>query len=235
MEQKKYIIAGLNTQIDAHEGWTIETQARAYLCDFDGEPDIITGVSDDFIAQQHKQYPQLSLADCEYMWTGEQFCTALLEFDGFMLHSSAVVYEGRAYLFSAPSGTGKSTHTALWCEVFGDTAYILNDDKPVLRIENGEVVAYGTPWSGKTDLNRNVGVPLQGICFIERSEENRIKRVSTAEAVYMLLNQTIRPAAPEQMERLLLVLDKVLSKAQVYKMGCNISRDAVEMAYEAMR
>ncbi len=234
MEQNKYVIAGIKTQINARKDWIIETQARDYLCEFEGEPEIIVGVSDEFIKEKKACYPHLTEADCEYMWTGEQFCHMLLNFDGFMLHASAVVYEGKAYLFSAPSGTGKSTHTTLWREVFGESAYIINDDKPVLRIKDGNVVVYGTPWSGKTDQNRNVGVPLQGICFIERAKENHIEQIGVGDALYRILNQTIRPKSPTAMGKLLSVLDRVLNNARVYKMGCDISHNAVKTAYEGM-
>ncbi len=235
MVKNRYVIAGIRTELFARKDWTIEKQARDYLCDFQGEAEIRVGVSDEFIDQKHGEYPHLTHSDCEYMWSGAQFCHQLLKYNGFMLHASAVVYEGKAYLFSAPSGTGKSTHTKLWLEVFGEKAYILNDDKPVVRInEDGQILAYGTPWSGKTDQNRNAGVPLGGICFVERATQNSITRLDTNDAVYKILNQTIRPEDFESMESLLSVLDKVLEKATVYKMGCNISHDAVLVAYNGM-
>ncbi len=232
--KNKYIIAGIKTGIISRTGGIIETQARPYLCDFEGNPDIVAAVSDAFIDSKRASYPHLSRFDCEYMWTGEQYCRQLLNFDGFMLHASGVVYKGRAYLFSAPSGTGKSTHTQLWCKTFGDDAYIINDDKPVIRMQEGRVLVFGTPWSGKTDLNRNEGVPLQGICFLERDTKNHIAQISTGEALFRILNQTIRPAEAENMEKLLGVLDKVLSAVNVYKMGCNISEEAVRVAFEGM-
>ncbi len=229
-----YLIAGIKTQLSVRKSWTIETQARDYLAGFQGEPQITAGICDELLEQKAAQFPALTPMECEYMWTGEQFCQSLLAFDGFMLHASAVVYRGKAYLFSAPSGTGKSTHTQLWCKVFGDDAYIINDDKPVIRLTKDGAVVYGTPWSGKTDQNRNAEAHLQGICFIERAGENNIQEISTAEAVYRILNQTIRPSGKANMDLLLSVLDKVLRQTKVYKLGCNISPDAVRVAYEGM-
>ncbi|MBQ2932531.1 MAG: hypothetical protein IJE62_06815 [Clostridia bacterium] len=231
----KYVIAGINVGMILRKDWTTHQQARDYLCDFDGEPQIVEGIDDEFIREKHKEYPHLSLADCEYMWTGAHFCEELLKFDGFMLHASAVVYKERAYLFSAPSGTGKSTHTKQWLDAFGEDAYILNDDKPVIRLLNGKAVVFGTPWSGKTDQNRNAGVLLGGICFLERADENWIKPVGAKDAAFGILNQTIRPGDKKRLVKLLELLDNVIKTTGVFRMGCTISTDAAIMSYDAMK
>ena len=80
----------------------------------------------------------------------------------------------RVFYIKGGSGTGKSTHTALWLKNFAPRASIINDDKPAIRIQKDGIFVYGTPWSGKTDQNKNVKVPLQGIAFLERGEENSI-------------------------------------------------------------
>ena len=151
-----------------------------------------------------------------------------------MLHSSAVEIDGKAYLFSAPSGTGKSTHTSQWLKLFGDKACIINDDKPAIRFVDGVPYAYGTPWSGKSDLNVNKGVPVQGICVLERSANNFIEPLDEGTAVYSILNQTIRPRKREYMDNLLALLDRVIAAVPVWRMGCNISVEAAKMAYDAM-
>lgn len=182
-----------------------------------------------------QQAPHLNLEDCEIIHTSSTFYRQLVSrFNGFMLHSSAVVVDNKAYLFSAPSGTGKSTHTSQWLKLFGDKAYILNDDKPAIMITDGKVYAYGTPWSGKSDLNLNLGVPLQGICVLERSEENFIERLDNGTAIYKILNQTLRPPIEGFMDRLLDMLDKVLTDVPVWRMGCNISTEAAQMAFDNM-
>ena len=109
-----------------------------------------------------------------YIESGRCFSTKLLSFDGFYLHSSAVELDGKAYLFSGPSGMGKSTHTRLWQSVFGEKAQVFNDDKPALRRIDGKWFAFGTPWCGKDRINQNKKVPLAGICFLKRGEENKI-------------------------------------------------------------
>jgi len=119
----------------------------------------------------------LSLDECEYIWTGASFCRHLLDYEGMVLHASALAYEERAYLFSAPCGTGKSTHARQWQEHFGsDKVQIINDDKPALRLTDGSFYVFGTPWSGKSEYSLNVQVPLQAICFLEQSAHNWIEK-----------------------------------------------------------
>ena len=125
-----------------------------------------------------------------YMESGELFYLNLLRFNGMMLHASAVVYEGKAYLFSGPCGVGKSTHKDLWLQTFGEKARVINDDKPALRLVDGQWYAYGTPWCGKDGINLNERAPLGGICFLKQGKENRIRRLEKAEAIAMLMFQT---------------------------------------------
>ncbi len=236
VSKEKYIIAGVNVGMILRKGGIIETQAKKYLADFEGYPQIVLGIDDETLARHRLGAPQLSLLEHEYMWTGAKFCEELLSYDGFMLHASAVVYENKAYLFSAPSGTGKSTHTNLWVKTFGeDKAFILNDDKPVIRIIDGKVMAFGTPWSGKTDRNENVGVPLQGICFVARSETNWIETMSPKDAVHRILDQTVRPQDAGGMAKLLELLDAVLKSVKVYQLHCNMESQAAIVAYDAMK
>lgn len=226
-----YNITGLTVAMDSF-GRTV-TQAQPYeSAPPAGAPDMV--ITCDWHTLQQSQ-PHLSAEDCEYMLTGSSFYRQLLAFDGMMLHASAVVVDGRAYLFSAPSGTGKSTHTALWCREFADRgACILNDDKPALRLENGVFYAYGTPWSGKTDQNLNLRVPLGGVCMLSRGAQNRIQPHGGSAAIREILEQTIRPRDPALTVRLLELLDKLLGTVPVWKMECNMEPEAARMAHAAM-
>ncbi len=227
-------IAGITVDL-GYKYDKMKKQAAAYHIDEDVKPDMTIYLSDDFLEKKHKENPHLSLEDCEYIFTSSIFYTGLLHYGGFMLHSSSVYMDGKAYLFSAASGTGKSTHTGLWQKVYGkDRAQILNDDKPAIRIGENGIFACGTPWSGKTDLNINVVAPIGGICFLERSEENWIKRVDGGSAILKLMNQTIRPTDANDMNKLLTHVDRVLTEVPVYMMGCNISDDAAILAFETM-
>ena len=234
MEQ--YRIADIEAGIECKKNGRLYRQARGYLSP-GGKPRLIEiNLSDDFLNEKQRENPHLSFDECEYIWTGYEFCRKLLEIGGFMLHSSAIAYENKAYLFSAPSGTGKSTHTEIWQKVFGaDKAVIINDDKPVIRPGDKAFYAYGSPWSGKSDKNLNIKIPLQGICFIERSKTNHNKRISPGESVMLILNQTVRPPEADVMDKLLSVLDGLLKQIPVYRLGCNMEDEAAWVSYEGMR
>jgi len=213
----------------------LSKQALPYRITEEEKPIIKMYFSDKFLKEEIEKQPQLTISDAEYLCTGNVFYTGLIKFGGFMLHSSAVLMDGKAYLFSAPSGTGKSTHTELWQKVFGsDRAKILNDDKPAIRIEKDGIFAFGTPWSGKTDLNINVKAKIGGICFLSRGDKNEIKRENGIDMLSDLLSQTVRPTNEEDMEKLLKYLEIVIKYVPIYSMKCTISEEAAIMAYETM-
>ena len=224
-----YKIAGLRVEMDSF-GKTV-TQAEPYRCEpFDRADMVVTGNWE----RVKERAPHLPQESCEYMGTGFSFYLQLLNFDGIMIHSSAVMLDGGAYLFTAPSGTGKSTHTQLWCKQFGDRAQILNDDKPALRLEDGRWYAYGTPWSGKTNMNLPVRVPLMGICYLRRGEVNRIAPMGGREAIFSLMEQTVRSRQPELASKMLELLDKLVANVPVWKMECNMDPQAAVVSHEAM-
>lgn len=224
-----YKIAGLTVAMDSF-GRTVE-QAKPYLCD-PAEPDITVHSNWETLRQNQ---PHLSDEDCEYLSTGSSFYRQLLMHDGMMLHASAVVLDGKAYLFSAPCGTGKSTHTSIWLRVFAsDGAFILNDDKPALRLENGVWYAYGTPWSGKYDYSKNIRVPVGGICFLHQAKENTITRFEGPKVIFSLLEQTARPAHPTLRTQLMELMSQLIEQVPIWQMGCNMDPEAAVISHEAM-
>jgi hypothetical protein len=158
----------------------------------------------------------------------------MMDFDTILFHGSVVSVDGEGYLFTATSGTGKSTHTANWRKVFGDRAVMVNDDKPLLRITGDQVLVYGTPWDGKHRLSTNTVVPLKGLCILTRAEENHIEKITVAEAIPMLLQQCYRPADPVQLSKVLKLLDKLSTRTGLYRLGCNMDPEAAIVAYNGM-
>ena len=161
---------------------------------------------------------------------GEIFKFAILKHNGIVIHASAIDYDGSGILFSAPSGTGKSTHTGLWKKSYPNKTTILNDDMPAIRFIDDTPYIFGTPWSGKTEINCNRSSPLKAIIFLEQSEKNSIHKIEGSEAIWRLLNETRQPAFKEMMNLTLDMLEKILQKVPTYLLSCNISEEAVELA-----
>lgn len=158
----------------------------------------------------------------------------LLARNTLMMHGSTVAVDGRAYLFTAPCKTGKSTHTRLWRELFGSRAVMVNDDMPFLQITSSGVLAYGSPWSGKHGLATNICVPLQGICFLNRGKENVIRRMESICGIGALRRQMHTPTDEALLESALSLVDKLAEKVPLWEMHCNIEPDAARVSYLAM-
>ena len=141
--------------------------------------------------------PELETEDlAEYIATGDCFAVGLLSHEGMMLHASAVEYGGQAVCFSAPPGTGKSTHTEKWVRLFG--ASILNDDKPALR------------------------------------RESAVQPLTPAEAVPLLLSQTLFRLHREDMDRLLAAADRLLRETNVFRLICRNDDSAAYFVREKL-
>lgn len=164
-----------------------------------------------------------------------QFCEKAVENNILLFHSSVVAVDGEAFLFTAPSGTGKSTHTALWRKVFGHRAVMINDDKPLLKIETDAVWVYGTPWDGKHRLSTNTKAKVKAVCILQRGEENEIHQESFYEAYPWILKQTYLPDEEMGMKKTLELVNQFMEQIPVYTMKCNISDEAAQMAYQAMK
>jgi len=155
-------------------------------------------------------------------------------FDRFLFHGSALSMNGEGFLFTAPSGTGKSTHARLWREVFGDKVTMINDDKPVIGIQGNEIRIFGTPWNGKHRLGTNTSVPLKAICFLQRGENNSIREVSKAENLPKLLGQVFRPSDKEALNRVLKLTDRMTDMVKHYILSCNMDPEAAIVSQNMM-
>ncbi len=153
----------------------------------------------------------------------------LLERGTLLLHGSAVAVDGQAYFFTAPCGTGKSTHTRLWRELFGDRAVMVNDDKVFLQLRQEGVWAYGSPWTGKHGIGTNISMPLKGICFLQRGTENRIQKAERQKWQPELIHQCFLPD-----ERYLPLVWQLAQRIPLWEMSCTKDPQAAAIAYEAM-
>ena len=155
----------------------------------------------------------------------------LLERDVLLLHGSTVAVDGLAYLFTAACGTGKSTHTRFWRDVFGERSVMVNDDKPFLRWTPDCVMAYGSPWTGKHGLGNNVCFPLKGICILSRGVQNRIRRICADDARHMLMHQCFHTEDDEQAA---LLVERLMEWIPLWQMECTKDPAAARTAWEAM-
>ena len=154
--------------------------------------------------------------------------------DTILVHGSCVAVDGRAYLFCAPSGTGKSTHVSLWRELLGRRAVVVNDDKPLVYAGEGGATAFGTPWDGKHRLSVNAAFPLRAICMIDRANENSIERVQPAEIYPMFMQQVYRPCGSAALVHTLRLMDRLMSTVDFWWLHCNKDIEAARVSYAAM-
>ena len=159
----------------------------------------------------------------------EKIAGQLLERDTLLLHGSTVAVDGQAYLVTAPCGTGKSTHTRLWRELFGERAVMVNDDKAFLQLRPDGVWAYGSPWTGKHGIGANITAPLKGICFLQRGTENQIQKASPEKWLAELCRQCF---LPEQQDASL--VGQLAQRIPLWEMRCTKEPQAALVAYEAM-
>ena len=232
---EKFYFADLTVDMNCHYPMLTQRSRKYLLPESDKREADITI---DITKEDFKKYERALNSDdmnlCEYMLAGECFYRRLLSFDGMLLHSSAVCFENKTFVFSADSGIGKSTHTHLWTKYVKD-AFILNDDKPAVRKVDGVYKAYGTPFSGKNDESENCGMPVSAIVFIERSKENKIRKISPIEAVPLIYKQTIKPTvSPKHMDILFRFLDGLLASIPSYILSCDISPEAVKTSFEEL-
>lgn len=202
----------------------------------DGEPDFEVEITNaDIKAESETVKADVTGGWVEVSAVYRKIAEMVPKYDTFMLHGSAIAVDGEGYLFTAKSGTGKSTHVKLWRELLGDRAVMVNDDKPFIRVSDDEARIFGTPYSGKEGLNTNISVPLKAICVLERSESNRIRQVDLSDVYPVLVQQTYHPSDRVMFNRTLELLDRLSQFVRFYRLTCNKEREAAEISYTAMK
>ena len=161
-----------------------------------------------------------------------KIATMMLEFDTFLMHGAVVAVGNKGWLFTAPSGTGKTTHINLWLKNIPGS-YVVNGDKPLIHIGE-ECTVYGTPWAGKEGMNRNIGVKLCGIVFLNRGKDNCIEQVSISKVLPTFIQQCFRPRDKEGLEKTLALLSRIGKKVPMYQLYCNMDPEAAFVAYNVL-
>ena len=206
------------------------------------EAPLIEVSEQDVVAQKEQSYkvfaereenPPSNELEYEFVALYKKILNYLIDHKVIYLHGSLVSINGNGYLFMAPSGTGKSTHVRLWKERYGDRVTVINDDKPVVKV-NGSVRAYGTPWNGKHRLGCNSKVPLKGIVRLRRGLTNKIEELDKREALKLLYIHTLHFDDVCKMKLMLEVIGSIVEKVRFYDLQCNMEPEAAEVAYEKL-
>ena len=231
MQKIDILLADLKINIE-HKYDYISYLCKDYISQSD-TPDIIAKADNAAILKEKELVPSAPIESCEslciYRAIGEQ----LPHFDRFVFHGAAIEYGGNAYLFTAPSGTGKTTHINLWKQYLGDKVDIINGDKPIIKAGNVSTV-YGTPWAGKEGYQRNTSAPLKAICILKQGKENKITKLELAEAVNHLMRQVYLPKNQISLSATLSLLGKMIENTPVYLLECDISKQAFETSFNQM-
>ena len=145
-----------------------------------------------------------------------------------LMHASAVSWNGQGLVFTAPSGTGKTTQAELWARYKG--AKILNGDKVFLKQEENAIHAWGSPWKGSSPYALNESAPLKAIVVLRQAKKNTIRRLDTLEAMELFVPHVFFPKWDEKCEQAVLdFLDVVMSQTPIYLLCCRPDEEAVEL------
>lgn len=211
-----------------------------------GSPDVTVSAFPEDLALERRKLCQINGLDTDTVsrvpdWYLESLAVyrkiarALLPYRVLLFHGSCIAVDGQGYLFTAKSGTGKSTHARLWREYFSERAFMVNDDKPLVRMSDQGAIVYGTPWDGKHHLSTNAAVPLKALCILERGKENKIVPIHAEEGFPFFLNQIYRPDTPCEMKNTLELLNAVLTQTELYRLRCNMEPSAAVVSYQGMQ
>ena len=232
-----YRIADMNIAVSPRYDYTAE-YLRDYLTDSD-DYELSIEVTDEMIVHERQLNIKIhgdpfTDALSESVAILRVICDYIIRRGGFFLHCSCLRCDGAGIIFTAPSGTGKSTHAALWRRVFGDRVTMINDDKPLVREKGGEFIIYGTPWNGKHHIGSNTSAPIRAVFFLEQAPENSVEPVDAFTALQKLLQQTVLPTGRDDMAALLDMLGRLIEQVPMFRLRCNISDEAALTSYRAV-
>lgn len=212
-----------------------EKMCKNYISDKNEKCLFDVSVTDEEIAKKRATLsnPQ-SDGYLEFIIIYKKIVDKLLNHNCFFMHGCVVSLDGEGYVFTAPSGTGKSTHSLLWLEYFKDRAFIVNGDKPIIKKENDGFYAYGTPWCGKERIEKNTRVRIKYVCCLERGEKNEAHSIDNGEAAVRILDQIERPKTADKAALIMSLLDEFISNVPFCVLKCNKDINAAVTAYEFM-
>ncbi|MBR0218759.1 MAG: hypothetical protein IJQ33_06135 [Clostridia bacterium] len=235
-------LAGVTVGVESQYDEVYEL-CEPYLCQ--GAADFSVGVQPGDIAFERKKSVRAAVLEglgqtdfpdsyLETLAVYRKIAVGMLRYDTFLMHGSAVCVDGEAYLFTAASGTGKTTHTRLWLSQIPG-AFVVNGDKPLIRLRGDRAEVCGTPWAGKEGMQTNTVVPLRAICLLARGKENRIEETTFRDLYPVLFQQSYRPTEKAAMEKTMELVKRLGESVKLYRLQCNMDPEAALTAYNGMR
>lgn len=236
----KIRLANLIVEIENPNAYLID-KCKNYIVSAENTDIFISKISKNEIAEErevaikqreldHLSNIEFSDNYLEYINIYRKIADITPKFGIILMHAAAVSVENKAYMFLAKSGVGKTTHIMNWVKAIPGTA-IINGDKPLVDTNNMTVC--GTPWAGKENLNKNIQVPLAGICILERGQTNQVLKITSWDAVKSINDQTYWPIDSKMRRKTLQMLDK-LKEIPCYRLICTPEIISAKIAYEAM-
>lgn len=231
----KYKIAGFITEINIHYD-KLKKLSEPFICDDNENAEIFIDIKESRIDNLlNKMIEGTTREDAEEFAASCDFNKAIISKNAMLLHSSAIMYNGGGYLFSAQSGVGKSTHTRLWKSAFGDKVKYINDDKPVVKIDEKGCIVYGTPFDGGSGIANNISAPLKAIIFIKRADKNSIRKMSqTSEILQELYFSTVHMVDKITAVDMLKNFERLIKLTDFYMLECNTDIESALVAKKAL-
>lgn len=227
-------IAGIKINIEYKYDF-MNRFCRQYIIENHADSDICVSASDKEIESENAFMPSAPAEVCESLCIYRNIAEKLPDFNCFVFHGAAITCDKNGYIFTAPSGTGKTTHINLWKKYLGDRVDIVNGDKPVIRCPNNAgCTVFGTPWCGKEGLHKNRSAPLNAVCILKQSKINNIVKLDNITAVKYLMRQVYLPKDENALNRTLSLLGNLIESTPVYLLECDISKQAFDIAYNTL-
>jgi len=144
----------------------------------------------------------------------------LLKYNRCIFHSVSFIYQGRAWLLTAVSGTGKSTQYMNWTRLFPDEIQMISGDMPILELSDDQgILVHPSPWNGKENIHNPLSAPLGGIVYLEQGHINQIKELSAHEGVIPVLRQFVKYGDDEtEINTLMSIIRNMFENYPVMKM-----------------
>ena len=222
------IVIGIDNKYDY-------TEKLAHFYKTEKKPLFTVSASDEDIEKEGLNFEgRFSKGYFESLVIYRNIASELYKYDAFVFHGAVLNLDGKAYVFTAKSGVGKTTHTRLWLKHFGDRVHYLNGDKPIIRFFDGIPYACGTPWQGKENYGTNERAPIEAIAFLSRAENNSAEKAELDESVIRLVTQMFVPKSPLAAAHTLGLADKFLSSVRLVDLRCNMDSEAAVISHAAM-